>query len=175
MTTPAGSSQPFTDRDMRILVQMYETKPVPGQLRATPWTWAALTNDTAAALSRLIDQWVHYYNGVHAVTPKELVPPCWSRHHGLAHRLAVMAWAYYYSHHDPSATPFMAADYHARYLSGFRTDLDRLLGRDPMACRAGDHPATWRSTTDEQADRYSAVDATSELGPLMAHHFGFLP
>ena len=59
--------------------------------------------------------------------------------------------------------------------SGFRSDLDRLLGRDPMACRSGDHPETWRSTTDEQADRYSPVDASSELGYLMAQHFGFLP
>ncbi|MEO6086787.1 MAG: hypothetical protein ABIQ18_27100 [Umezawaea sp.] len=175
MTAPGGPSQPFTGQDMQILVEMYEAKPVPGRPRATPWTWAALDNNTAAALSRLIDQWVHYYNRVHAVTPKELVPPCWSSHHGLAHRLAVMAWAYYYAHHDPAATPFMAADYHARYLSGFRGDLDRLLGRDPMACRSGDHPKTWRSTTDEQADQYSTVDATREVSNLMAHHFGFLP
>ncbi|GLZ28133.1 hypothetical protein Lesp02_03230 [Lentzea sp. NBRC 105346] len=172
MTDDPLAGEPFTTADTRALITLYQAATPPNTLRRTPWTWAALKKDQAAVLARVVREWVHFYNRVHAVTVKELIPPCWPLHPGLAHELAVLVWAYYHAHHDPKATPLIAVDYHARYLASFRTRLDHMLGRDPHSCRAGEHTATWRTTVDEQLSEYSPTDL-SETQSLISQHFGF--
>ncbi|KOX27067.1 hypothetical protein ADK67_14680 [Saccharothrix sp. NRRL B-16348] len=171
---PASTvTEPSAEHDVAMLLALLEAEPA--AIRRTPWTWAALSEKEAAALRRTVRRWVADYNAVHAVTSRELIPDCWELHPGLAHDLAVMMWVYYDSHHDRRSTPLMAGDYHLRYLPGFRSRLNHLLGSDPASCRAGAHPASWRTTPGETrhlVDHHQPVDA-DEGSTALHFSFGF--
>jgi hypothetical protein len=163
----------------QILLQLYQQKsgddkPAPRR----PWVWAVLSPTETAALGTLIDAWVDSYNRIDAVNEHELVPPCWPAHFGLATKLPVMTWLYYAAHRDPGATIIAATEYHLRYLPAFRTSVERMLGRDPAACRAGQHPDTWRKSIDEALDswQHSTPDAHHDedaVATLTQLGFGF--
>jgi hypothetical protein len=173
-TDKTSDAPRFTTADLQLLLDLLRTPREPGYLRRAPWTWAALDTTQAGALARMVQQWVDDYNRVHAVTEKEIIPPCWPHHHGLAHELAALVWLHHHVHHEATATPPLIADYHSRYLPAFRTRLDRLLGRDPASCRTGQHPATWRAPADDHLARYVASQSNSSaLDELTARHFGF--
>lgn len=169
----SAATEPFPEHDVAMLLALLDAEPA--AIRRTPWTWAALSEKEAAALRRTVRRWVADYNAVHAVTSRELIPACWELHPGLAHDLAVTVWVYYDTHHDRRSTPLMAGDYHLRYLPAFRARLDHLLGSDPAGCRAGEHPASWRTSSGEvlrPVDRNQLVNADEENVALRSS-FGF--
>ncbi|QFZ20568.1 hypothetical protein [Saccharothrix syringae] len=167
------ATEPSAEHDVVMLLALLDAEPA--AIRRTPWTWAALSKQEIAALRRTVRRWVNDYNVVHAVTSREVIPDCWELHPGLAHDLAVMVWVYYDTHHDPRSTPLMAGDYHLRYLPAFRARLDHLLGGDPASCRAGEHPASWRTSPGDvlrPADRLQAADP-GEPSEALSFAFGF--
>lgn len=166
--------EPPAKHDAAILLALLESEPA--AVRRTPWTWSVLSQEESAALKRMVRRWVADYNVVHAVTSRELIPDCWPLHPGLAYDLAVMVWVYYDTHHDRRTTPLMAGDYHLRYLPGFRSRLDHLLGSDPAGCRAGEHPASWRTIPGDvlrPADRLQAKDSGEARRQELHFSFGF--
>lgn len=176
MTAP---DRTFDLKDLALLERLYTTPATGPELRRPPWTWAALTRTEQAALARLIDTWVFAYNRVHAITPAELIPPCWRHHPALAAELAVQLWVFYFAHFDRKATPLQAGEYYLRHLPSFRGRVDRLLGVSPGECRRGEHPTTWRQDTDTQLGQYPATTSsrTDRLLPdlMNAVRFGFPP
>jgi hypothetical protein len=148
-----GSVRAFDAEDLALLVDLYAA-PTDSNPPRRPWSWVALTRTEQTALARMIDVWVHSYNQVYAITPAELIPPCWRQHPALAAELAVQLWLWYFAHLDRKATPMIAGEYYLRHLPGFRTRLDRLLGISPGECRRDEHPHTWRQDTDTQLDDY---------------------
>lgn len=179
MTSPPTSgATAFDDDDLALLLERYDTPANDNQPRRPPWTWAALDQTERAALARMIDVWVDTYNHIHAITPTELIPPCWPRHPALATELAVQLWLWYHAHMDPRTTPLIAGDYYLRHLPGFRSRIDRLLGASPGECRRGEHPNTWRHDTDAQlainTQLHSALAGDREQVALLGElHFGF--
>jgi hypothetical protein len=166
----------FDGEDLALLVDLYAAPATGPELRRPPWTWAALTPTEQAALARLIDVWVQAYNRVHAITPNELIPPCWRQHPALAAELAVQLWVWYFAHLDRKTTPLQAGEYYLRHLPAFRSRIDRLLGVSPGECRRGEHPTTWRQDTDTQlADYPTGTGRVARLTPdlLSALRFGF--
>lgn len=168
----------FDTADLQLLLALYEQQPRPGGPRRPPWTWPALDETERAALARMIDVWADTYNHVHAITPTELIPPCWRLHPALASELAIQLWLWYFVHLDPAATPVLADEYHLRRLPAFRSRLDRLLGASPGECRRGEHPPSWRRDADQQLASYdnpssqhgSGTEHVEFLGDL---HFAF--
>jgi hypothetical protein len=121
---------------------------------------------------------VQTYNHVFATTEEEIVPPCWRRHPGLAHELAVQMWLYYAVYLHPKANPAAAAEFHGRHLPSFRARVDKLLGRSPIDCRKGEHLENWRKEIDTVLGDYEngagepgRDDSDVEL--LRSLHFGF--
>ncbi|HET9139274.1 hypothetical protein [Actinophytocola sp.] len=160
--------------DLAQLLSHYHQPGKDRQPRRPPWTWSARPAAEQAALARLIELWVASYNQVHAITPAELIPPCWPQHPALATELAVQLWLWYAAHLDPRTTPAIAGEYYLRHLPGFRTRLDRLLGVSPGECRRGEHPRTWRQDTDIQRNRYPHTNPGGDtLDTLADLHFGF--
>lgn len=174
----SGPDPTFDPTDLALLEGLYDTPATGPEPRRLPWTWAGLTCAEQAALARLIDTWVQAYNGVHAISPTELIPPCWRQHPALAIELAVQLWLWYFVHFDRKATPLQAGEYYLRHLPTFRGRIDRLLGISPGECRRGDHPVTWRRDTDTQLATYPSPNTRTErlppefLSPLL---FGFPP
>jgi hypothetical protein len=169
----------FDPADLELLLALYEQDAKPGRPRRPPWTWPALHQTERAALARMIDVWSDTYNHVHAITPTELIPPCWRRHPALASELAVQVWLWYFVHLDPAATPQHADEYHLRRLPAFRSRLDRILGASPGECRRGEHPASWRTDTDKQIAAYlddstDRRDPSVDISLLGELHFAFL-
>ena len=134
-------------QDAELLLELHAA--TAGQERRPPWAWAALTTDERAALTRLIDRWVHSHNHVYAVVAEQVIPPCWPAHPWLAAELAVQVWLWYQVHLDSRATATTAADYYQRLLPGFHDRVDRMLGASPGECREGMHPASWRQDADD--------------------------
>lgn len=168
----------FDPDDLALLLERYDTPASENEPRRPPWTWAALNHDERLALARMIDVWVETYNYIHAITPNELIPPCWRHHPALATELAVQIWLWYVAHMDARTTPLIAGDYYLRHLPGFRDRVDRLLGVSPGECRRGEHPTTWRHDTDQHIAAYSSQsqtqDSNTELIELLGYlHFGF--
>ena len=145
------------------------------------WAWSMLNEEERAALARLVDVFVATYNAVYAVAEDDVIPPCWRHHAGLAHELAVQLWLWYWANIDPKATPGIAGDYHGRHLPGFRSRVDRLLGKSPKECRRGEHPDTWRKSADDLIATYptkwprSGLDDELAVELLGGLHFGFPP
>jgi hypothetical protein len=166
--------------DVDLLLARYNAPADEGP-RGAAWAWSALNDEERTALARVIDVFVATYNTVYAVTEDELIPPCWRHHAGLAHELAVQLWLWYWANLDPKATPAIAGDYHGRHLPGFRSRVDRLLGKSPKECRRGDHPDTWRKSADELLNTYATLPAHPERDDVLAIellgglHFGFPP
>ncbi|MGH3709281.1 MAG: hypothetical protein ACRDRQ_14520 [Pseudonocardiaceae bacterium] len=174
MTTTIG----FDLADLELLLTRYDTPDSAEQPRRPPWTWTALDRAERAALARMVEVFVSHYNHVHAITGKELIPPCWRRHPGLAAELAVQVWMWYYAHLDPKASPALASDYYGRHLPGFRSRLDRLLGVSPGECRRGEHPDTWRKDADKLLATYDQLPTDPahdkhDVERLGEPHFGF--
>lgn len=171
---PSAASRSTAEQDTAVLTALLEG--APGAIRRAPWTWSALSESESGALTRTAQRWVDDYNVVHAVNHRETVPVCWFRHPGLAHDLAVMVWVYFGSHHDRRATPHLAADYHLRHLPGFRSRLDHLLGSDPASCRAGRHPASWRSSPGEPVHPVGSAshECSVESDSRLSFTFGFI-
>lgn len=168
----------FDPDDLALLLERYDTPASEKEPRRPPWTWAALNSEERLALAHMIDIWTETYNYIHAITPNELIPPCWRHHPALATELAVQLWLWYATHMDPHTTPLIAGDYYLRHLPGFRSRLDRLLGASPRECRRGEHPNTWRHDTDEQLAAYIQHPDTPGNGDhrielLSESHFGF--
>lgn len=168
----------FDPDDLALLLERYDTPASDNEPRRPPWTWPALNHQERLALARMIDTWAETYNYIHAITPNELIPPCWREHPALATELAVQLWLWYTAHMDPRTTPLIAGDYYLRHLPGFRSRLDRLLGTSPGECRRDEHPTTWRRDTDQQLAAYSQRPHTSGAGNdrielLGELHFGF--
>jgi len=168
----------FDPADLELLLALYEQDPKPGRPRRPPWTWPALNQTERAALARMIDVWADTYNHVHAITPSELIPPCWRQHPALASELAVQVWLWYFVHLDPAATPQHADEYHLRRLPAFRSRLDRLLGASPGECRRSEHPASWRKDADDLTAGYLPSDADGarhalDIDLVGALHFAF--
>jgi hypothetical protein len=167
----SAATEPTAEQDVAVLLALLDAEPA--AIRRTAWTWAALPEKEVAALRRTVRRWVADYNAVHAVTSREFIPDCWELHPGLAHDLAVMVWVYYDTHHDARSTPLMAGDYHLRYLPAFRSRLDHLLGSDPASCRAGEHPASWRSIPGDALRPPDQLHAVDPGVPNEALHFSF--
>jgi hypothetical protein len=163
---------------MYLLIGRYQADGKDAPRRA-PWVWSLLNDNERAALARMIDVYAVTYNAVHAVTEDELIPPCWRQHAGLAHELAVQLWLWYWANIDPKATPAAAGDYLGRHLPGFRSRVDRLLGKSPKECRRGDHVDTWRKTADDVIATYATkwpqagTDDELAVEMLAGLHFGF--
>jgi hypothetical protein len=143
-----GPVRTFNPEDLALPVDLYAAPAAGPQPRRPPWTWAALTPTEQEALARMIDVWVDSYNHVHAITPTELIPPCWRQHPALAAELAVQLWLWYLSHLDRKATPAIAGEYYLRHLPGFRTRVDRLLASPPANAAAATTHRTNRHTHD---------------------------
>lgn len=164
--------------DLELLLGRYKDTGE-GARYGAAWAWSALDDDERAALARVVEVYVATYNAVYAVTEDELIPPCWRHHPGLAHELAVQLWLWYWANMDPKATPGMAGDYHGRHLPGFRSRVDRLLGKSPKECRRGDHPETWRKSADDvlttYPDKWPRPECDDELAVELLGdlHFGF--
>jgi len=166
--------------DVDLLIALYHANPAwrPGQepARRPPWSWSVLTEAEAAELEAVVTSFVESYNEIHATAPRHVIPPCWPRHPGLAVETAVLAWTWYASHIDPAATAHQAAEYYERYLPGFRSRLDDMLGRSPMECRQGSHPGTWRNEVARYVPSSSAgptPNGDQPLAVVMRHRFGF--
>lgn len=172
----------FSQADLDLLLEHYtpstnkdgdDTGP-----HAPPWSFAARSGKEIAALGRLIDVYVATYNRMLATTVREIVPPCWRHHPGLAHDLAVQVWLYYAAFLHDKATPSAAADFHTRHLPAFRARIDGWLGRSPGECRKGNHPTEWRKDLDsalDQLDHGPTTTGSDEHAEahLSAMHFGF--
>lgn len=160
--------------DVQLLLPLFlSTDP----RRRPPWCWALLDPEERAALTRICTTWIVTYNWVLATTPEELIPPCWLKHAGLASEVPVQAWLWFAAHMDFRASPVLASDYYGRHLVGFRTRVDRWLGRTPMECRKGRHEDTWRKPADDTLSGWPETDdesgdhtAVEVLGGL---HYGF--
>ncbi|TDQ00605.1 hypothetical protein EV186_102466 [Labedaea rhizosphaerae] len=69
-----------------------------------------------------------------------------------------------------------AAEYYLRYLPGFQSRLDEMLGRSPMECRQGNHPSSWRRDVDAHNTAYGMSMPFSEkqvIDELRRQQFGF--
>lgn len=171
------AAEAFDTADLDLLLERYRAPVAADQARRTPWTWSVLTGRERQALTRLINVYVTTYNHTSAITPSELVPPCWPEHHALAAELAVQVWLWYFCHQDPAATPLTAAEFHRVHLPAFRSGLTRLLGISPSECQHGQHPSSWRRDADTliatYADSPQQTDTDTEITLLGAMHFGF--
>lgn len=168
----------FSEEDLVVLLARYDDPGNEQSPRRPPWTWSALTPAEAGAMARLVDVYVETYNHVHAVTEDDVIAPCWRLHPGLATELAVQVWLYYAAHLDTKATPMLAADFYGRHLPGFRSRIDRLLGRSPGECRAGQHRDTWRKGAEEMIGKQAnpganVVGGEQEIALLNGMHAGF--
>jgi hypothetical protein len=174
MTTPL-----FTDPDQQLLQNYWPDQPKSAKRRPA-WAWSALSAPERLALAARIGDWVSAYNQCYAVSEDHLIPPCWPKHAWLAYELAVMTWLWYSAHRDPTATAERAGEFYLRYLPCFRTRLPQTLGRSPVECRKGLHPATWRNDADQHASRWpadpnGADHHLADIDHLGAATFGFEP
>jgi hypothetical protein len=147
------------------LVDLY-TDNTPG--RRLPWNPALLDADERRALESLLARFVADYNTRLAVAADEVIPPCWPKHEGMAHFLAVLAWGWYSVHVDPAARALEALDFHERHLPLTRVELTRLLGRNPAQCRRGEHDDNWRKPADDLIGQTKAAPPRTNVA-----RFGF--
>lgn len=167
-TTPPLEAAPFIE-----LMAAYRQPATAGAERL-PWSWPTLSPGEREASATVLDGFVESYNRIWAISDTQAVPPCWHRHPALAHDLATLAWAYYQAYRDPTATPDLALRFQAQ-LPGFAERVDRWLGADPDACRAGQHPATWHDTEAVTEGRRSSAEDTDAVVLLGFETFGFAP
>jgi hypothetical protein len=138
-----------------------------------PWSWATLSPAERVTSATVLDGFVESYNRTWAISNEQTLPPCWHRHPALAHDLAALAWAYYQAYRDPTATPDRALQFQAD-LVRFAERIDRWLGGEPGACRAGRHPTSWRDADGiTRASRGSAIEDTDAVTLLGEETFGF--
>lgn len=142
-----------------------------------PWTWHALDPSERATLEDLVHNWVATYNRTLATSVKELVPPCWLQHKGLAVELPVMVWHWFSVHRSSAAQVSAAGEFYARHLPAFRGRVAGYLGDSAEDCRAGNHPQDWRGELETVIGKWQDsssgdADAVELLAEL---HCGFAP
>lgn len=138
-----------------------------------PWSWVTLSTAERVASATVLDGFVESYNRTWAINNEQTLPPCWHRHPALAHDLAALAWAYYQAYRDPTATPDRALQFQADLIR-FAERIDRWLGGDPGACRAGRHPTSWRDADGiTGASRGSTIEDADAVTLLGEETFGF--
>ena len=108
-----------------------------------PWSWDSLDEDLFDSLSVVLVDFVCDYNNTFVVKPGQLIPSCWPAHPGLAREIAALYATWITAFHQTKATPPDAAYWYDRTLPGFQDRITMWLGRDPDACRAGQHPDNW--------------------------------
>lgn len=139
-----------------------------------PWSWPTLSAGEREASATMLDGFVESYNRTWAISDKQAVPPCWHLHPALALDLATLAWAYYQAYRDPTATPDKALRFQA-HLPRFSERVDRWLGTEPGACRAGQHPTSWHDTDRVIGAGRSTTEDSDAVALLGIETFGFGP
>lgn len=169
----------FDPADLATVIDLYHVDDAQKKADETcqlPWTWAALSPAQASAMGRLIDVFAATYNRALATETRELVPPCWRQHEGLATELLVVFWSFYAVHWHAKATPLAAFDFYGRHLPGFRGRVEKLLGNGAKECQEGRHVPSWRKEIDDAISRYaSSAETPCDVSTLTGMHFGFRP
>lgn len=112
-----------------------------------PWSWDSNDDLLVESLSVTLVDFVCDYNTTFVVTPAQLVPSCWPAHPALAREIASLYSSWATAFHGSKATPADAEHFYSRTLPGFADRITMWLGRDPDACRAGQHPRDWNDLT----------------------------
>jgi hypothetical protein len=170
---PESAIPPIEPAPFIELMAAYRQPATAGAERL-PWSWPTLSPGEREASATVLDAFVESYNRTWAISDKQAVPSCWHRHPALALDLATLAWAYYQAYRDPTATPDLALRFQA-HLPRFAERVDRWLGADPGACRAGRHPASWHDTDRVTGARRSTTEDADAVILLGAETFGFVP
>ena len=138
-----------------------------------PWSWAALTLAERSSLAKSIDDYVGYYNEAFAISPNELIPPCWPLHAGLAAELAAHFWLWVSTHAEPTARPESAVAFYEIHLPRFRQHVTKLLGEQATECQAGQHGlGDWRTREIRGRFAQTPVDAVHAAQLLGARNLG---
>lgn len=146
-----------------------------GRTHRPPWTWHTLDADERATLAELVNNWVETYNRTLATSVRELVPPCWHQHEGLAAELPVMLWHWYEVHRGQATRVGAAAEFYTRHLPGFRGRVAGYLGEAAEDCRTGRHPSDWRQAIDSLIAAWPQSTPGDEVDLLAELHCGFGP
>lgn len=121
-----------------------------------PWSWDSVTDAVRADLIERLPVFVADYNRLYVTKPSQLVPRCWPLHPALAREVAVLYATWLASFHEDTGAAHNGAYWFDRWLPGFQGRIQDWLGKEPDACRAGQHPDNWndvaaligRHTTD---------------------------
>lgn len=125
-----------------------------------PWSWDSLDEQLVESLSVALVDFVRDYNATFVVKQAQLVPYCWPAHPGLAREIASLYSSWASTFHTSSATPETAAYFYDRTLPGFQDRVTMWLGRDPNACRAGQHPRGWNDLAEKIESHDNRAETT---------------
>ncbi|PRZ39679.1 hypothetical protein CLV47_11843 [Antricoccus suffuscus] len=128
-----------------------------------PWSWDSNDEQLVESLSVTLVDFVRDYNATFVVKQAQLVPYCWPAHPGLAREIASLYSVWASAFHGSAATPGDAAYFYDRTLPGFQDRVTMWLGRDPDACRAGQHPRDWNDLAPKIGYHDARTDTTSQI------------
>ena len=125
-----------------------------------PWSWDSNDEQLVESLSITLVDFVRDYNATFVVKQAQLVPYCWPAHPGLAREIAALYASWASAFHGSGATPGDAEHFYDRTLPGFGDRVAMWLGRDPDACRAGQHPRDWNDLASKIESHDGRAEAT---------------
>ncbi|MFJ7590255.1 hypothetical protein ACIQZO_23290 [Streptomyces sp. NPDC097617] len=135
MTNPLAHFDPFPEPPALILeyiaARSAEDSAVDGP---APWDLGALSAELIAPMPAWLDSVCRWLNWTYAWQPQDVIPPCWTKHEGLAFEIVALAFA----RTDAYADAGSSVIWHEQY-DRFLTRMNKALGKAGDECRVGRH------------------------------------
>ncbi|UNZ18183.1 hypothetical protein [Streptomyces sp. 891-h] len=167
MTSPLSTFEPFPEPPALILEYLAERSAENSVVDSpAPWDLGALPTKLIEPMSAWLDSVCRWLNGRYAWQPEEVIPPCWTKHEGLAYEIAALAFA----REDAYAEAGSAVIWHEQY-NRFLTRMNKFLGKAGDECRVGRHEprpvrfqlAAWPASADGDACEPDRAKRVEEL------------
>lgn len=131
-----------------------------------PWDPGALSAELIEPTPAWLDSVCRWLNERYAWQPQDMIPPCWTKHEGLAYEIAALAFA----RGDAYTEAGSSAIWHEQY-DRFLTRMNKTLGKAGDECRVGKHEerparfqlAAWPTTAQGDVKETGSAGRVEEM------------